>query len=192
MYLSRTLQLWPVRCRGVRLHNWLRQRRHPEHCPSFAFSCPLPGRMQALDAPSSCPPHLAAEKRGASATREDQSKRATMEQVRASHLLVKHRDSRRPSSWKACGTHNTKHTHTHTHTHTHMHTHTHVSAFEANRQCLFAYLHTLAIHVAAVIEYACVTHNAVKAERRGAKYTPRARRSSRTLNLHGRYQHTHS
>mmetsp|Transcript_1199 Transcript_1199/g.2880 ORF Transcript_1199/g.2880 Transcript_1199/m.2880 type:complete len:251 (+) Transcript_1199:133-885(+) len=41
-----------------------------------------------------------AEKRGASGQEEEPSKRTNIMHVRASHLLVKHRDSRRPSSWK--------------------------------------------------------------------------------------------
>eukprot|EP00983_Pelagomonas_calceolata_P070570 1150842-Pelagomonas_calceolata.AAC.3 len=44
-----------------------------------------------------CP---SAEKRGASGQEEEPSKRTNIMHVRASHLLVKHRDSRRPSSWK--------------------------------------------------------------------------------------------
>lgn len=78
---------------------WLRLRSH-----AGTPACSAASLCDACAAANASP---AAEKRRAAGQQEDaaaakrSSRGGTI--VRASHLLVKHRDSRRPSSWKVKG-----------------------------------------------------------------------------------------
>ena len=88
-------------------HGWLQSKRGLK---SFCF---LPFRRQARkELKMSALPHGWEEKtskstgktyyfnRERNASQWERPTEASSDQVRASHLLVKHRDSRRPSSWK--------------------------------------------------------------------------------------------